>query len=140
MREIKFRVWDVISKAMIGGETIESATNPDESSVYHTGLSYGDLFVGRYDHKGDWYELPIMQFTGLSDKNGRDIYEGDILKYSLYVDHGQWGETVPGGTVQVTWLQERAGFYPFYVWSSYDDQFKTCEVIGNIYENPELIK
>jgi len=79
------------------------------------------------------------QFTGLLDKSGKEIYEGDIIKYSKYVDHGQWGETVDGGTVQVTWLAERAGFYPFYVWSSYNDQLKTCEVVGNIYENPELL-
>ncbi len=75
-----------------------------------------------------------MQFTGLLDKNGKEIYEGDILKDNIdgYVvvremtgGHFTWKSTLSG----------IGGIFPF----DYN-QKNNCEVIGNIYENPELIK
>lgn len=136
MREIKFRGWKVDLNTMFSAEQMAA----DQMCILPTGnfinVHQAPMLSTIYAHSNF---IP-MQFTGLHDKNGNEIYEGDILRYSQYVDHGQWGETVDGGTVQVTWLEERAAFYPFCIWSSYNDQLKSCEIIGNIYKNPELLK
>jgi len=80
-------------------------------------------------------QFPLMQYTGLKDKNGKEIYEGDILHVFLMDS--------PPEKHQVIWDKERAGFklqdriaerYGFYA-----SNLK-CEVIGNIYENPELLE
>ena len=77
----------------------------------------------------DW---KLMQFTGLLDKNGKEIYEGDV------VTRAGAGFATRRNTVSYM----DSGFSPF----AYDDfgdegyAASSCEVIGNIYENPELLK
>lgn len=66
-------------------------------------------------------EFELMQYTGLKDRYSKEIYEGDIL----LLGHDR--------IVEVKWDTEIAGFCPFITWEAY-------EIIGNIYENPELIK
>lgn len=137
----EFRAWDIISNVMVDGEMIESSTNPDGSSVYYTGLSYGELFVGRFDHKGDWYELSIMQSTGLTDKNGKLIFEGDIVKsVALDNDHHQRGATA----LCVIVFYQGAFCFCFNGGDSGPQMWPfivnhTIEIIGNIYETPELL-
>ena len=74
-----------------------------------------------------------MQFTGLKDKQGREIYEGDILRFDPKV----WGQGNHHNLFAIEWAKQAAGFIGHGVaadWPRY------CEVIGNIYENPELLK
>lgn len=106
MREIKFRAWNKERKRFDYYDLIK-----DDTSYF------GDC-VGGYRHK---HQYILMQYTGLHDKNGKEIYEGDILKAS-------WGYQ---GEVKFDWF-----IYANLECTIADD----VEVIGNIYENPELLK
>jgi hypothetical protein len=81
-----------------------------------------------------YYPVADIQFTGLKDKNGKEIYEGDILK------------TETDKPMVVTWSKKFASFcisregWAFQHWFGEACDPENCEVIGNIYENPELIK
>lgn len=70
-------------------------------------------------------EVTLMQFTGLFDKNGKEIYEGDVIEFM----HS--GKKV---RALVEWIDNDAGF------NSVQHNPLDNEIIGNIYENPELIK
>lgn len=90
----------------------------------------------------NWGEFNLMQFTGLKDKNGKEIYEGDIVKYKYGVNTF---------TEVVTYNKYLAGFglvdddgyggtvFPFGELAE-DVDFSSLEVVGNIYENPEFLE
>lgn len=81
----------------------------------------------------------VCQYIGLTDKNGRKIFEGDILFGEKYHDWGQGGEYVPDKCI-IKWNEKRAAFDPVYWWEGYNHDLKCYEVIGNIFDNPELLK
>ena len=118
MREIKFRVWDLV-------------TNPPSMLG-----PFGLLDVPVDSSGGDYY---LMQFTGLKDKNGVEIYEGDI------VTGGVGGLVKPfliKWSAERKWLGSADGYYKNNIgfnFDEYDFRLEFCEVIGNIHENPELI-
>lgn len=80
----------------------------------------------------------VMQFTGSVDKTGKEIYEGDIVKYSLHR-----GKNLNYQKRKVVWSAEKVGFN-LKAFNKSEKMvpltYKTMELLGNIYENPELIK
>lgn len=84
----------------------------------------------------DWVKsgVNVMQFTGLHDKNGKEIYEGDVAKLT--------DEDKNAGNYPIVWSMEEAGFM---VNGFHLDHYMafligmSIEVIGNIHENPELL-
>ncbi len=113
---------------------------------FRTFDKYGIMRFWEFEKKGkDWtfslamYEGDkLMQYTGLKDKHGKEIYEGDVIKHDYYYDYGQSGE-YKSFTKCVTWDDIYCGFKPMYATGEYSLPRNSIEVVGNIYENPELL-
>jgi len=121
MREIKFRAWDKRMKEMFNNVFLAGCRiykNKPLMWIEHDN-GFNKLFQGE-----------LMQFTGLKDKNGKEIYEGDIVKYMV----GPWE--------QICEVYFSDGMFKVktdtLAWECGNDPV-TIEVIGNIYENPELL-
>ena len=117
MREIKFRAWSEPLKLMQFFELVNNN---------------GMLGKNREIHRENY---KIMQYTGLKDKNGKEIYEGDILLCD-------WDDKryPPHNIGPVKWDKENASWDLGEGGSPWQDAKTHFEVIGNIYENPELLQ
>lgn len=123
MREIKFRAW-------LGDRGIY-IINGFQKHLNGITIYPLDSLGNKID---DWYRMDketteLMQYTGLKDKNGVEIYEGDIIKERI----GSYWQIDPR-VVESVW--------DLHVEMNHDDSYYRVvevEVIGNIYENPELL-
>ena len=124
-REIKFRIWDIENKEMLKVQELDFEPT-----------FYGGRIAIRPDQYNDYFDtedMILMQYTGLNDKNGKEIYEGDIVGYNKI----KW---------IVKWNKHRMGFslYPT-TKQLYDEMPINVEnelgfkILGNIYDNPELL-
>lgn len=132
--EIKFRVWDKTSESMLyqdDFERVELDTKNKMVTLISEEESNKSHYVLDYE---DGIEAEIMQYTGLKDKSGKNVYEDDIIQYShkavgkilrkVRMMYGMWGiEGIVQGT-QIPFANILESEY---------------EVIGNIYENLELL-
>ena len=137
-RQIKFRVWDATHKKMhykvLIGNTFDKE-NYTAHSVYimPNDVDYEVPESGQWMNFDENSDMHIMQFTGLIDKNGKEIYEGDIrfAKYFCGED-----EVISYNTMEWSNGSEGAGFF----WEGEEiPHWADRGVIGNIYENPELL-
>ncbi|WP_144469450.1 YopX family protein [Bacillus thuringiensis] len=112
----QFRVWNVMSKKMMGWGEIFN-------------LPAWEIFPGTPEQR----PFNVMQYTGLKDKNGKEIYEGDILEFS-------------GNVVALGIVKYNENFATFQAcngnsgWLFGNESGTNIEILGNIYENPELVK
>lgn len=127
MRQIKFRAWDKKSNKML--------QQTDDFTFNESGNEADDGWL--WNAPG----IELMQFTGLLDKNGKEIYESDIVKskkgsiFIIKFDSGCfWVELV-----KRSYEDKNSFFGDEFTCASIMFEELECEVIGNIYENPELI-
>lgn len=130
MREIKFRGWDGETKRMYLWDELcgRSKTVPEAHPI-----------TCLYSHNDDSWK--VMQFTGFKDKSGREIYEGDLdSDYNVV----SWCDKRNGWAMKV-WNQPTKEIVLCHCYNcegDYElaDDIDDIEIIGNIYENPELLK
>lgn len=121
-RDIKFRAW----------------RTPFPGSKFGQKYLYGSNVFSFYNMKPDQYKLE--QFTGLTDVNGTEIYEGDIVRMHVII-------LSPDDKIGVVKYSPQYGYSIYFTsgrmarqeyWATGDKH--TIEVIGNIHENPELLE
>ena len=163
MREIKFRAWDTDpdgevsenknymfyqSRTYGGGEYLadfdcefdeETGCAYSSGYVFAHSINFADWdfakkeMENKYRHKDKHPDrFILMQYTGLKDKNGKEIYEGDVVEYMNRADR-LCGDIVCWNTKNLRWGTKNRG-YPL---ACLDIEY---EVIGNTYENPNLLE
>lgn len=138
-REIKFRAWDENKKVIFDVDAIYF------KGCYESRFGYFENDFGCETGSGDHGERQIIrmssvliQFTGLKDKNGKEIYEGDIV---IHANVGEKGVVTWGSSLWMVMQKANTGHDIEYSCSALDDgSCNFLEIIGNIYENSDLLK
>lgn len=128
MRQIKFKAWDPLNQQMLNHEQIifgsfevEDIFGLDEDDwKFPKKMNLLSLLLSSCEH-----HYKLMQFTGLLDKNGREIYEGDVVQEGINKCEVLWGVS---------------GWDPFEYCGGGELNSNQCKIIGNIYENPNLLE
>lgn len=134
MREIKFRAWDKKNKKMVGDKHLEYLCVGKNDVIVL--VEYEPTTDGTYEPKScrqllnpEVNNLKLMQYTGLKDKNSKEIYEGDIVRggnkiYQIGFNEGTFTLNDNKGEIGIGLIKTEV----------------SLEIIGNIYENKNLIK
>ena len=135
MREIKFRAWDASKKLMITPTMLSPRFLSLDGKSMYIESERMQCFGGGYDLKPQKFDC-LMQYTGLKDKNGKEIYQDDVVR--VVRNSGEFDETA-----YVIFYDGAFRLNGIYILESdLLGQLKPelLEVIGNVYENKELIE
>ena len=128
----KFRAWDVLAEKMIDEILMISFVRKEIIGKFSDGSTSVPL---KFEDERNGEDVILMQSTGLKDKNDKEVFVGDIIKctrgclHEVYIEK-EYGGTYIGGMPAVYLKGLREG----YAWTEHE------EIIGNIYENPELLE
>ena len=131
----RFRAWTKIGKRMFFSDDILAIDYENKEIVAQQVCFESGLAVERDIYCRDFDELELMQSTGLKDKNGKEVFVGDIIKctrgclHEVYIEK-EYGGTYVGGMPAIY----LSGLLSGYAWTGAE------EILGNIYENPELLE
>jgi len=120
MRSIKFRAWSILNAKMLSW-----------ADIFH--LPAWEIFPGTPEQRA----FIVMQYTGLKDKNGIEIYEGDVVSFKSA--HSDYDYKTIG---EVVWYRGEAAFLVECDGEIFKhfDEIREIEVLGNIYKTPELLQ
>lgn len=125
MREIKFRAWSKEFNKMLEDIGIGSDLAWDRYKNTHVGIPSDSIF---------------MQWTGLKDKDGKEVYEGDVVTYEWYPAEEHMGTEVEIEEITFGEGCFKTGGWAFSECMSVENGIIDVKIIGNIYENPGLAK
>ena len=139
MRELKFRVWDLEKKFYL---------NQDDEFHFYEPVCGWQCPIPLCECLRDKKRYVVQQYTGLTDSKGNHIYEGDIIKEHHFED---WGDKIGYEYIGIVVYKEYSddilyAGYKTIPAKNQNTKFRgnaiqsDCEVIGNIFENPELLK
>ena len=129
---LKYRAWYVLAEEMINEILMISFVRKEIIGKFSDGSTSVPL---KFEDKRNGEDVILMQSTGLFDKNGKEVFVGDIIKctrgclHEVYIEK-EYGGTYIGGMPAIYLKGIREG----YAWTGDE------EIIGNIYENPELLE
>ena len=128
----RYRAWDVLAEKMIDEILMISFVRKEIIGKFSDGSTSVPL---KFEDERNGEDVILMQSTGLKDKNGKEVFIGDVIKctrgclHEVYIEK-EYGGTYVGGMPAVYLKGLREG----YAWTEHE------EIIGNIYENPELLE
>lgn len=128
-RELKFRAWDTKQKKFITHVPVEEYMLDEDTWSHHDMDEIGGIYPNNiFNHYSFNNRIIFQQYTGMKDKNQKEIYEGDLVEGVL----GLKLDYVIGGAVQ---------FYRgcFVIGDTFFNEFTDFEIKGNIFENTELV-
>ena len=136
MREIKFRAWDKIEKQMCPVTRV-IFRQPTGYDFINVRIKWNGKIIDQGGFIGKDNTYILMQYIGAKDKNGVEIYEGDIIRHQS----GKYGTDF-----EIKWSPILCGFTAMQIESGHPSPqlnqgtMSYFEVVGNIYENPELVE
>ena len=121
MKDIKFRVWDNERNAMFNSKSVDIDFFEGKIEITSDTIRYDEVYTDEIK------DFELMQYVGCKDKNNKEIYEGDIVKTKEHIGQIIYSKGM-------FFIDVKGDFYlPIYNVSEF------IEVIGNIYENPDLL-
>jgi len=134
-REIKFRVWD-------GTAMYDSGEHPDFTLCDFASMTNPSQRTWMEENEPDFERYKLMQFTGLKDRNGKEIYEGDLSGDQYESGCVQWCDTCHGWSIGIAMIEGHCHQCDGdFMWLDFVDDVRQekVEIVGNRFENPELI-